>query len=120
MKDFLRALTRGSGWLGLTGLLLIAVLLLVAAFGPLLELPDPVRTNLRARMVAPTLSWAGLGAFPLGTDQLGRDKRSRILSGGQLTLAIGAAATISASSISGKASCMSTSRISTRSQTPPE
>ncbi len=94
MKNLLRALTRGSGWLGLVGALLLLVLLLLALFGPWLDLPDPTRTNLRARMVAPTLSWTGLGAFPLGTDQLGRDILSRIVAGSRVTLAVAAAAVL--------------------------
>jgi peptide/nickel transport system permease protein len=94
MREFWRALTRGSGWLGLAGLLLLTVLLLLAAFGPLLDLPDPTRTNLRARMAAPTISWTGLGAHPLGTDQLGRDILSRIVTGSRVTLAVAAAAVI--------------------------
>jgi peptide/nickel transport system permease protein len=94
MKELLRALTRGSGWLGLAGLLLITALLLLAAFGPLLDLPDPTRTNLRARMTAPTISWTGLGAYPLGTDQLGRDILSRIVAGSRVTLAVAGAAVI--------------------------
>lgn len=93
MNALLRALTRGAGWLGLPGGLLLLVLLL-ALFGPLLDLPDPTRTNLRARMVAPTLSWAGIGAFPPGTDQLGRDIVSRIVAGSRATLAVAAAAVL--------------------------
>jgi peptide/nickel transport system permease protein len=94
MRDLLRALTRGSGWLGLIGLLLLTVLVLLAVFGPLLDLPDPTRTNLRARMAAPTLSFAGLGAHPLGTDQLGRDILSRIVAGSQVTLMVAGAAVV--------------------------
>lgn len=94
MRGLLRGLTRGSGWLGLVGLALIAVLVLLAAFGPLLDLPDPTRTNLRARMMAPTISWLGLGAHPLGTDQLGRDILSRIVAGSRVTLAVAGAAVI--------------------------
>jgi peptide/nickel transport system permease protein len=94
MRDLLRALTRGSGWLGLAGLLLLAVLVLLALFGPLLDLPDPTRTNLRARMAAPTLSLTGLGAHPLGTDQLGRDILSRIVAGSRVTLMVAGAAVV--------------------------
>jgi peptide/nickel transport system permease protein len=94
MRSFFSALTRGSGWLGLIGILLITLLLLVAAFGPLLDLPDPVRTNLRARMAAPTISLTGLGAHPLGTDQLGRDILARIVAGSRVTLAVAGAAVI--------------------------
>lgn len=94
MRDLLRALTRGSGWLGLIGLVLIATLLLLALLGPLLQLPDPTRTNLRARMLAPTLGWSGLGAHPLGTDQLGRDILARIVAGSRVTLAVAGAAVL--------------------------
>jgi peptide/nickel transport system permease protein len=94
MRDLLRALTRGSGWLGLIGASLVLLLVLVAVFGPLLDLPDPVRTNLRARMVAPTIGWSGLGAHPLGTDQLGRDILSRIVAGSRVTLMVAGAAVV--------------------------
>ncbi|MCC7282158.1 MAG: ABC transporter permease [Acetobacteraceae bacterium] len=94
MSDLLRALTRGSGWLGLVGGVLLLVLVVVALCGPLLDLPDPTRTNLRARMLAPTLSWNGLGPFPLGTDQLGRDILSRIVAGSRVTLAVALAAVV--------------------------
>ncbi|WP_137176468.1 ABC transporter permease [Roseomonas sp. AR75] len=94
MRTFLGALTRGSGWLGLIGILLITLLLLFAAFGPLLDLPDPTRTNLRARMAAPTISLFGVGPHPLGTDQLGRDILSRIVFGSRVTLAVAGAAVI--------------------------
>jgi len=94
VKDLLRALTHGSGWLGLLGGALLLGLVLLALLGPLLDLPDPARTNLRARMLAPTLSWTGLGPFPLGTDQLGRDILSRIISGSRVTLAVAAAAVV--------------------------
>jgi len=94
MKGLLRALTRGSGWLGLAGLLLVLVLVLLALFGPLLDLPDPTRTNLRARMAAPTWSFTGLGTHPLGTDQLGRDILSRIVAGSRVTLMVAGAAVV--------------------------
>jgi len=94
MSDLLRALTRGSGWLGLIGLALVSVLVWLALFGPMLDLPDPTRTNLRARMAAPTLSFAGLGAHPLGTDQLGRDILSRIVAGSRVTLMVAGAAVV--------------------------
>jgi peptide/nickel transport system permease protein len=94
MREVWRALTRRSGWLGLLGATLLVVLVLLAVFGPWLDLPDPTRTNLRARMVAPTLSWVGLGAHPLGTDQLGRDILSRIIAGSRVTLMVAGAAVL--------------------------
>ncbi|NGM23058.1 ABC transporter permease [Roseomonas stagni] len=94
MREVWRALTRRSGWLGLLGATLLVVLVLLAIFGPWLDLPDPTRTNLRARMVAPTLSWFSLGAHPLGTDQLGRDILSRIIAGSRVTLMVAGAAVL--------------------------
>jgi peptide/nickel transport system permease protein len=94
MRALLQALTRGGGWLGLIGGALLLGLLLLALLGPWLELPDPTRTNLRARMLAPTLSLAGLGAHPLGTDQLGRDILARIVAGSRVTLAVAGAAVV--------------------------
>jgi peptide/nickel transport system permease protein len=94
MRQAWAALTRRSGWLGLFGAGLLLLLLLVAIFGPWLDLPDPTRTNLRARMAAPTLGWAGLGPHPLGTDQLGRDILSRIIAGSRVTLMVAGAAVL--------------------------
>jgi len=94
MKTALGRLLRGSGWLGLIGGVMLAVLVLIALFGPLLDLPDPTRGNLRARMVPPTWSWLAMGAHPLGTDQLGRDILSRIVAGSRITLLIGCSAVL--------------------------
>ena len=85
---------RGIGWGGATGLMLVALLVLTALLGPLLPLPNPVRGDLRARMIPPTLSLDGPGAHPLGTDQLGRDILSRIVAGSQVTLGVAAGAVV--------------------------
>jgi peptide/nickel transport system permease protein len=87
MKKFFRALLMSRT--GLIGMILLALLVGGAVFGPLFDLPNPVRGDLRARLAPPT--WAGLfspGAHPLGTDQLGRDILSRIIYGSQITLTI--------------------------------
>jgi peptide/nickel transport system permease protein len=81
-------------WLGILGGALLVLLVLLALFGPWLGLPDPLRGDLRARMAAPTLSWSGLGAHPLGTDQLGRDILSRIVTGSRITLMIAGSAVV--------------------------
>jgi len=73
---------------------LLLLLVLVSLLGPWLDLPDPTRGNLRARMAAPTWSWFSLGAHPLGADQLGRDILSRIIAGSQVTLLIAGSAVI--------------------------
>ncbi|MGO4406795.1 ABC transporter permease [Bosea sp. RAF48] len=83
-----------ANWLGLTGAALLVLLLALALAGPWLGLPDPTRGDLRARMMAPTISWTGLGVHPFGTDQLGRDILSRIIAGSRVTLTIAGSAVI--------------------------
>lgn len=85
---------RKLGWPGGIGLTIVAVLLFCALFGPLLGLPDPIRSDLRARMQPPTLSLTALGPHPLGTDQLGRDILARIVIGSRVTLELCAAAVV--------------------------
>jgi peptide/nickel transport system permease protein len=81
-------------WLGIFGAALLVLLFALAVAGPWLGLPDPTRGDLRARMAGPTISWAGLGAHPLGTDQLGRDILSRIVVGSRVTLMIAGSAVV--------------------------
>ena len=83
-----------ANWLGLLGATLLAILLALALFEPWLGLPDPTRGDLRARMMAPTISWTSLGPHPFGTDQLGRDILSRIIAGSRVTLAIAGSAVL--------------------------
>ena len=87
MTHFFRALLKSRT--GLIGFVLLALLIALALLAPVLDLPNPVRGDLRARMVPPT--WTGLfspGPHPLGTDQLGRDILSRIIYGSRITLTI--------------------------------
>ena len=80
----LRAL-RGdaAAMIGLAGLLLI---LLVSLLAPLLAPHDPLYQNYRARYEPPG------GAYPFGTDDLGRDVLSRVLWGGRESLGVAALA----------------------------
>ncbi|MCC7427900.1 MAG: ABC transporter permease [Alphaproteobacteria bacterium] len=91
-RGFFRALAASKA--GMIGAGLVALFVLLCAAAPLLPVPEPTQSNLRARLMPPTLSWDAIGAHPLGTDNIGRDMLSRILYGGQLTLAIGAAAVV--------------------------
>jgi peptide/nickel transport system permease protein len=72
---------RATGWPG--ALLLVFVLL--AIFGPLLAPKSPLALN----ELAVNLSPFSDAAFPLGTDNLGRDVLSRVLDGARLSLVIG-------------------------------
>ena len=89
MRGVLAPLLRSRS--GLIGLLLILLFVATALAAPLLGLPDPLRSDLRARMLAPT--WT-LGAHPLGTDQVGRDILSRIVYGSRITLSVAATAVL--------------------------
>lgn len=88
MPQFAGALLRSKP--GAIGAFILLVFVLAALFAPMLGLPDPVKSDLLARLRAPTISLTGLGPHPLGTDQLGRDILSRIIHGGRVTLMIAA------------------------------
>lgn len=73
---------------GTIGLALVVFWLLIALFGPFLA-PYPV-----GEIVAWDVFEPPGGAYPLGTDYLGRDVLSRILHGARFTFALAAAAAI--------------------------
>ena len=76
----LRRLRRNSG--AMLGFALLLLLLLAALFGPLM-LGSPGAQDLAARLSPPSAGhW-------LGTDQLGRDVLSRVLSGARISLGLG-------------------------------
>lgn len=75
-------------WRAVLALAALAVLLLASLLGPLLWSTDPDALDL-ARAAAPP----GDG-HPLGTDESGRDILSRLLAGGRVSLAVGAAAVL--------------------------
>lgn len=77
------------------GVVVLAILVLVAIFAPLLAPHDPYAQSLMARMKPPVFL-GGTWEYPLGTDHLGRDYLSRLIYGARVSLLIGAvAATIS-------------------------
>lgn len=71
------------------GGLLLVILILLAIFGPLIINLDPVKPDLRARNQPP--GWQGTDGIVhyLGTDHLGRDLASRLISGLRVSLLIG-------------------------------
>ena len=62
---------------------IIAVLIIVAIFAPLIAPFDPLKLAVGKRLLAPTLD------FPFGTDEFGRDILSRVMYGARLTLYVG-------------------------------
>ncbi|MCA1335141.1 ABC transporter permease [Pseudooceanicola marinus] len=93
MTHFLKDLSRSRA--GLFGFVLLVVIVALALLAPLLDLPDPTRGDLRARLAGPT--WQGLfspGAHPLGTDEVGRDILSRLIHGSRMTLMVASTAVV--------------------------
>ncbi|RSK38371.1 ABC transporter permease [Rhodovulum iodosum] len=70
----------------LMGAAFFVFILLAVTIGPLIWTIDPTYIDIRARNQGPSLG------HPFGTDQLGRDTLARMLSGGQVSVAVGVAA----------------------------
>ena len=81
----MRSLLRHSNFV--VGTLLLSLVAVAVAFGPLLAPYDPQLFHPQARLQGPS------AAFPLGTDQFGRDLLSRMLHGARPTVLFGLGAT---------------------------
>jgi peptide/nickel transport system permease protein len=80
----------GASWihvrqhrLALFGASVVGALLIVALLAPILAPQDPLRQDLYNRLQSPSI------AYPLGTDDFGRDILSRIIFGSRISLRIG-------------------------------
>ncbi len=80
--------------LALVGLGIVVMLVLVAAFAPVIATHDPYAQNLAERLLAP-----GEKGHLLGTDDFGRDTWSRLVHGARVTLYIVALVAITAAPI---------------------
>jgi peptide/nickel transport system permease protein len=76
--------------LGLAALVVLAVVAILATFGPVLWSIAPEATDPAHGLAGPS------AAHPLGTDELGRDMLSRLLHGSRVTLLVGLAAMLAA------------------------
>jgi len=72
--------------LAVAGLLIIAALVLTAAFAPLLSPYDPARIDRHHILEGPSAE------HPFGTDDLGRDVLSRVIHGARISLLVGVVA----------------------------
>jgi peptide/nickel transport system permease protein len=70
------------------GAAIVAAMLLVAVFAPVLAPHDPFAQDLNLRLIPPAWLDGSLPAHPLGTDQLGRDYLSRLIYGARVSLLI--------------------------------
>ena len=73
------------------GLIIVAVVLLVALFAPLLAPHAPNITNTAVFLKPPAWQSGGSTAYLLGTDAIGRDILSQLMYGARLSLVIGLA-----------------------------
>jgi peptide/nickel transport system permease protein len=71
------------------GATILATLILLAIFAPLLAPYDPFAQTLSERLLPPFWVEGGSLAYPLGTDQVGRDYLSRLIYGTRVSLTIG-------------------------------
>jgi ABC-type dipeptide/oligopeptide/nickel transport system permease subunit len=87
LHDLLRSGT------GLVGAVVLLVMSLAAIFAPLITPHDPTAQNLSDRLLPPLL-FGGSAEHILGTDQLGRDLLSRLLSGARLSMLVAIAVVV--------------------------
>ena len=76
--------------LALAGGCVVLLLLASALFAPALAPQDPTLLDTALRFRPPFADWA----YPLGTDELGRDTLSRVLHGGRVSLTVGLVAMV--------------------------
>jgi ABC-type dipeptide/oligopeptide/nickel transport system permease subunit len=84
---------------GLAAAVVMLLIVLSAVFAPWISPHDPLQVNIRHRLAQP--AWMANGAMqhPLGTDQVGRDLLSRMIYGGRVSLVVGVASVLLASTI---------------------
>lgn len=78
--------------LSLVGMAVIATLVLVAIFAPVLAPTDPDAQELYAKLAKPGTPFPekwGAGSFLLGSDYMGRDLLSRVIYGSRISLLVG-------------------------------
>ena len=79
--------------MGVFGFVLLAILVAMALFSPLIATHDPYAQDILARLELPSFL-GGTSDHWLGTDQLGRDLYSRIVYGARVSLMIGVSAVV--------------------------
>lgn len=82
-----RSLWKGNSGL-VVGAALVAFVVLVAVFGPLLDPYNPVVNDYSAAVQPPS------AAHPFGTDKFGRDQLSRVITGTRIDLSVGVICTL--------------------------
>jgi ABC-type dipeptide/oligopeptide/nickel transport system permease subunit len=76
------------------GSLILLIMVSAAAAAPWVAPHDPTKQSLLRRFTPPMWQAGGSAAYPLGTDQVGRDVLSRIIHGARISLLVGVSAVI--------------------------
>jgi peptide/nickel transport system permease protein len=84
----------GRNPLAFVGGLILVVVVGVAVAAPWVAPQDPAKQNLLRRFTPPMWVPGGSAAYPLGTDQVGRDILSRMIHGARISLLVGVAAVV--------------------------
>ena len=85
----------------LAGALILLAVIGAAVFAPWVAPQDPARQSLIRRFTPPVWAHGGNIAYPLGTDQVGRDILSRIIYGARVSLLVGISAVLVSLLLSG-------------------
>lgn len=86
LKEFFKKLRKHKS--AMIGTFILLTYILIAIFAHLIAPHNPTKTNLAVKM-KPAVWNGGDWAYPLGTDQLGRDIFSRIVHGARVSLLVG-------------------------------
>jgi peptide/nickel transport system permease protein len=92
-QGLLRRLLGNPG--GMVGLVLVALVIVVAALAPLLSPLDPAQQDITSRLQPPFWAEGGSLDHPFGTDSVGRDILSRVIHGSRISIFVGLVATAS-------------------------
>ena len=78
----------------LVGMFILLVVVGAAVAAPWITPHDPAKQSLIRRFTPPVWATGGNAAYPLGTDQIGRDILSRIIHGARISLLVGVLAVV--------------------------
>jgi ABC-type dipeptide/oligopeptide/nickel transport system permease subunit len=78
----------------IAGSLILLLMAGTAVAAPWIAPHDPAKQSLLRRFTPPMWQAGGSAAYPLGTDQVGRDVLSRVIHGARISLLVGVAAVI--------------------------
>ncbi|MBN6205789.1 ABC transporter permease [Ralstonia pickettii] len=89
LEQVLTKIRTYSSPLGMIGLVIVAFIVILAIFAPLIVPHDPFVIDATKRLIPPFWAEGGSTTYILGTDHVGRDILSRLIYGGRISLLVG-------------------------------